>query len=204
MSPVHTLLLLATAHLFAAVSPGANTMLVLRTAARDRRQGFAAAAGFWPAGALWSLAGLAGVGALLHAAPWAETLLRLVCGGYLVWLGVGMLRASMRARDPEAQAAPASGHGILLAAFVTNLSNPKSIAYYTSVFAATGAMHLPLGYQALAVLGMPTIGLLWYSTLVLMVSSAAARRFLHARFHWIDRVAGTVMAGFGARLLSGC
>ena len=94
MTPNETMLVLAGAHVAIAVTPGPNFVLMLQLAARSRRLGLAAACGIWPAGLILAGAGMFGLGTLLATVPLSEPVLRLSCGGYLVWLGWRMIRAS--------------------------------------------------------------------------------------------------------------
>jgi threonine/homoserine/homoserine lactone efflux protein len=199
MAVAHTLLLLALAHIFAVISPGPNAALILQTAARDRRDALFVVAGLWPAGLIYAVAGLAGLGALLAAAPWLTLIMRIACGGYLCWLGARMF---VTQRHPITESdAPLRAH-FFWRGFITNLTNPKSIVYWASVFAATGAYELPVWAQAVAVLFMPALGSLWYGSLALLASSKAAQRTLAKVGRIIDRVSGAVMIGFGVKLLA--
>jgi threonine efflux protein len=202
VSPGQTLLLLASVQALAVLSPGPNTMLVIQNAARDRRLGYVSAAGCWPASVLWVTLGLAGLGSVLAAAPWLTTTLHVVCGAYLVVLG---LKAVIRSFEPRT-AAPevslaASWRQAFAAGFFTNATNPKSIAYYMSVFSATGALTLPLWGQGVAILLLPSMATLYYVTLATIMSSLPAKRLFGRVSHWLDRVAGAAMLFFGAKLL---
>jgi threonine/homoserine/homoserine lactone efflux protein len=200
---ISILIALGLAHLAASMSPGPNTVLVIRHAAHSRRLGLITAAGFWPAGVIWSFAGLAGLGALIHAAPWIETALRLACSAYLLWIGIGMLRASLR-NAPTAPAPPAIElRRAFATGFVTNLTNPKSLAYFSSIFGAVGAHELPLPVQAAAVFILPSIGFAWYATLTLLLSDPRVLTVYRRAVHWIERGAGALMIGFGLRLFIG-
>jgi threonine efflux protein len=196
---LHTLGILALAHLFAVMAPGPNTALVLQTATRSRRDAFITLLGLWPAGFIYAVAGLAGLGALLAAAPWLATAMQVVCAAYLLWLGVRMLRASFRPR--HAGVVEVSRANLFWQGFITNLTNPKSIVYYASIFGATGAFDLPLWAQAAIAPIMPAIGTLWYGSLALVASSGPVRSMLDSISHWLDRISGTIMIGFGLKLL---
>ena len=201
MSPAQTLLLLAGVQVASVMSPGPNTMLVIQNAARDRRLGFAAAAGCWPASVMWVTMGLVGLGSVLAAAPWIGSTLHWICGAYLVFLGV---KAVARSCGPQATAergAVRSVRQAFAAGFLTNATNPKTIAYYMSIFSATGALTLPLWGQAVAILLLPSVGTLYYATLSFLMSSGPARRVFGRFSGWLDRVAGGAMMFFGARLL---
>ena len=201
MSPGQTLLLLASVQVAAVLSPGPNTMMVVQNAARDRRLGFVTAAGCWPAGAVWATIGLAGLGSVLAAAPWLTTTLHIVCGAYLVVLGLKAILRSFRPAGAEAAAGATTWRQAFAAGFFTNATNPKSIAWYMSVFSATGALTLPLWGQAVAILLLPSMGTIYYVSLALLVSSGPARRLFGRASRWLDRVAGAAMLFFGMRLL---
>lgn len=204
MSPAgETLLILAGVQAASVMSPGPNTMLVIQNAARDRRLGLVAALGCWPAGALWAAIGLAGLGSVLAAAPWLDRTLHIVCGAYLAMLGLKAIARSFRSEVSAAPRPADTGPRAFAAGFFTNATNPKSIAYYMSVFSATGALTLPLWGQAVAILLLPSMGTVYYMTLATLISSGPARRLFGQAAHWLDRVAGAAMLFFGCKLLVG-
>jgi threonine/homoserine/homoserine lactone efflux protein len=204
-APLATLSALAGVHVVLAMSPGPNTLIVLRNAATARKYGLASAFGIFPAAAFWACAGMLGLGALFRAYPQAETGLSLLCGGYLLWLGFKAIRGSFAPR--AAQSLPAQGgtrdlRGAFVEGFLTNLTNPKTIAYVSSVFAATGAFDLPLGWRIAALAMMPTLSFLWYATLALFASSRPMTRLLTSGRGWLDRIAGGLMIAFGVKLIA--
>src|SRR3954471_23142293 len=81
-----------------AITPGVDTMLVLRTTARrGRRVGLAAVTGVGLGCVVWVLASALGVTAVLAASRLAFEVLRVAGVGYLAWLG---LRALWLTRRP--------------------------------------------------------------------------------------------------------
>jgi threonine efflux protein len=87
------------AYLPAAVSPGPNFVLIAHTAAAGtRRAAVAVALGVVAAGGVLAAVAVFGLGSVLARAPWLAAGLRVVCGGYLAWLGV---RLWLRAREPQ-------------------------------------------------------------------------------------------------------
>ena len=199
---LHILALLAAAHIMTVMSPGPNQALVLATAARSRTEGLIVAAGFWPAGCIWASMGLMGMGELMRAAPMIEIGLRVACAAYLFYLGLRMIRASFVGRRGAGAAAPQHSRAkLFLMGFLTNLGNAKAIAYFASVFAATGAYDLPLEWQFVAIVAMPGIGFSWNAALVLFISTKPVRRAYERAAHWIDRLSGSVLMIFGLKLL---
>lgn len=193
---------LAAAQIVIAMVPGPNTLLVAHAATRGRRYGWAAAAGVLPVGLLWAWLGLAGLGATFEALPHLAEMLHVVCGLYLLWLGFETIRRSFAHPTSVAPALPVlTLAGAFRAGVLTNLTNPKSIAYYLSIFAATGAHNLGPVERAVVLVMMPTISCLWYGLLAATVASPPVARLLDRGRSLVDRVAGGVMILFGLRLV---
>ena len=194
---------LAAAQVVIAMAPGPNTLIVIHAGMRGRRLGLAAALGIWPVGLLFAAAGLGGLGTLVTALPEIAEVMRILCGLYLLWLGWGAIRRSFAEGTAETVAArPMTAAAAFRAAVLTNLTNPKSIAYYMSIFAATGASALSPAEQAIAVVMMPTLSFLWYALLALIVASPPVAAVVDRGRSWFDRLAGLTMIGFGAKLLA--
>ena len=198
------ILTLAVTQLVLAMTPGPNAVLVLQSALQDRRAGLAVAAGIWPVGLLWAAIGLTGLGELMRKAPGSGAVLSLFCGGYLLWLGIRMIAGSLGGRVTGAPRprATASSLEAFKAGALSNLTNPKTIAYFTGIFTATGAAALSRTEQLIVMLMMPTISFCWYGSLVMLASHAVVRETLARARRWLDRVAGVVMVGFGVGLCS--
>src|SRR5688572_7083684 len=113
------------------ITPGLDTMLVLRTTAVGGvRAGAAAAAGIQLGCLIWATASALGVTAVLAASRTAYDVLRVAGALYLLWLGVRLLwnRRRSTADTPVPPAGGSFGTGL-----VTNLLNPKVGVFYLSV-----------------------------------------------------------------------
>ena len=83
-----------TVYVFAIVSPGPNFVLVVdRSLVDSRRVGLFTALGVATGSGLFGLAGLVGLIVIINSLPNFAVLIRMVGGGYLVWLGIKGLRA---------------------------------------------------------------------------------------------------------------
>ncbi|MQY17983.1 LysE family translocator [Nocardia macrotermitis] len=132
-----------------ALTPGPDTLLVLRYAIAGRRPAVAAAVGCALGGIAWAVVVAAGVAALLEQSATAYRVLKVVGGIYLVYLGIRTLRDHRRARaDAEAQRRPESGETLsggalsgraastrsaAVAGVLSCLSNPKVGLFYLAV-----------------------------------------------------------------------
>lgn len=199
---VSILAMVAAGHILAVLSPGPNNALVVAMSGHGRKAALLLAAGIFPAGLFWASLGMSGVGQLIRAVPAFEIALRIVGGLYLLWIGVKIFRGSLATReDGNVVRAMPSNRRLFITGFLTNFTNPKAIAWYTSIFAATGAFALPAPLQVAAVIGMPLIGAIWYVAFSFMLTSAPARAGFARIRKWIDRFTAAVLVGFGLRLL---
>lgn len=189
--------------LLGVMSPGPSFVLVVRTAARDRRDGFAAALGMGVGGVVFALLALGGLRAVLAAVPWLYAALKVVGGLYLLWLAWSLWRGARRGLDVEASPGgnPESARRAFAFALATQLTNPKTAVFYGSVFAAL----LPPRFSPWWFLALPPLVFVleagWYAVVAALLSSRGPRA-AYLRFKGaVDRAAGAVIGLLGLRLL---
>lgn len=198
------LLTIAGALAIGAMSPGPSFVLVSRIAVTaSRPNGLAAALGMGAGGAVFGMLALAGLSALLQQVEWLHLTLKILGGGYLVYLGVRIWRSArtpLVMDDMEASRKKPAVRSFWLG-LVTQLSNPKTAIYYASIFAAL----LPAKPAEWLLLALPpTIFLIeagWYVIVALAFSSSGPRAAYLKSKTWVDRIAGAVLGALGARLL---
>ena len=205
MSVIQSLLLFSLAAGLLTITPGLDTTLVLRTSASEGpRPAAFAAIGIGIGCLVWGAAAASGLTALLSAAPMAFQVLKWVGTVYLVWLGLKMIFSRSQGLDlgETAVAAPsARGVGWLRRGLLTNLLNPKVGVFYVTFlpqFVPTGVSAGP--WMLLLAALHVVFGLIWFA--VLIAATLPLSRVLRrpAVVRWIDRIAGGVLIGFGARL----
>lgn len=186
-----------------AMSPGQSFILVARTAvASSRRAGMAVALGMGVGCFIFALIALLGLQSLLLALPWLYGTLKVLGGLYLVYLGIKMLRGASR---PLALA-PRGGQPLgLWQAFrtglFTQLGNPNTAIVFSGVFAALLSHKIPpVLYIVLPLIAL-AVDLLWYAFVAFVLSSPRPRQvYLHFKAGF-DRLGGTMLALFGAKLM---
>lgn len=163
---------LAAAQLVVAVAPGPGDRLAARVGLHARSLGFAVALGAWPAAVLWAVLGVGGLGVVLTALPGLAAAVNVVCGLWLAWIGIAIVRRSFADAAPVGLAPSLTlGHARAFRLGLRGgLAAPRAIAWYAALFAVTGALDLPLYAQAAAVAMMPTITLAWNVVLCAAVS----------------------------------
>jgi threonine efflux protein len=205
MSYALTLGGVAAVHLLAVATPGPAFVVVSRVAvAQPRGVALSAALGAAMAAFGWAVAASVGVAALLASAATLFLGLKLIGGAYLVWLGVQAWRHA-GVPPPTASAAATARMRPMQAwrlGVTTNLSNPKVIIFFGSIFVALFAPGTP-AWVRIAALGIVACNeALWYTLLAVAFSSPPVQSAYRAARRWVDRVTGTLMVGFGARLLA--
>ncbi|MFZ1411913.1 MAG: LysE family translocator, partial [Micropruina sp.] len=145
-----------------------------------------------------------GLSALLAASEVGFLALRVVGAGYLVWLGVGMLRQAFGAEreataEPEVRAE--SWWANARRGLLTNLLNPKVGAFYLALlpqFLPAGESPLLIGLLLGAVHAAESV--VWFA--VMIGSAHLARAWFESRRtrRAIDGASGAAMIGFGVYL----
>ncbi|NIA68195.1 LysE family translocator [Pelagibius litoralis] len=183
---------------FAQAAPGPNMMAVAAASLGSGRfHGVATAAGIASGVFIWAILFALGIGAVLQAFPQTVMAMRLLGGGYLLYLGLRALRAAVvgsgdaaAAGRSEVAGAAAYGRGFLVV-----MTNPKAALMWVAVsmfLVSSGLSTL----QFLAVgLGASASAMIIYGTYALLFSTGIALR-AYGRFSRL--VEGTFGALFGA------
>lgn len=206
MTPATLFLTVALAHLLAVASPGPDFAVVVRqTLARGRSAGIWTALGI-ASGILGHVAwAMFGLGWVVERYPLFLELLRYSGAGFLLWMGIGALRASPLTADPSHIPPPVPGRaardfGIGLA---TNLLNPKALMFFVALCAAVITQDTPtwlrLGLGAWMVVSTAT----WFILLSITLGHPSLRRHLILKAHWIDRGMGIILIALAVGMLSG-
>lgn len=190
--------------------PGIDTSIVLRAGLTRRRAvAFATAAGVCTGALAWGAAAAVGASALLAASDLAYRALTLAGAAYMAWLGASLIwktvsRKGAAGLHPAQDPAPAQDGtlaGAWLRGTATNLLNPKVGVFYIATipqFIPAGMSPAAMGLLLAAVHGIMAMG--WF-TLIIIGTGLASRWLRSPRsIKVIDRITGTVLIGFGARL----
>ncbi len=196
-------LLLACAAAGAAytLTPGPAFLALLGIGAGQGRR---AAAGFllghFAGDVLWSTLALLAIVGTRWVGSTAFDLLGLVCGVYLGWLGLRILRA----RPPADGAAAAAARRPVLRGLAFGLTNPKSYPVALATFTALlGSEAASLGWSSLPfLLAAACAGFLAADVLLVLLAGASGMRRLYRRHEMpILRLSGLVFLAFAAAAL---
>ncbi len=186
----------------ALILPGPDFVGVVRSSmTRGTTAGLLTAVGVSTGLGMYATASLLGLSAILVEYQWLTWAVRLLGGAYLIYLGIGLLRAKPGAIQGSAVAGPVRGNPLLFG-FLVTLTNPKAIVLFASVFATAVTASTPSWLMILMIGLVVASSLTWYSIVAVFMSSGPVmRRFQHAR-HWIERVAGASFVLIGGRIIA--
>lgn len=204
----HVALAFLGAAMLITLAPGPDNLMVLGLGmSRGSRSGIAFGLGC-AAGCLnHTVLAAIGVGALIAASPVAFTLLRILGGLYLVWLGAQAIRHARPAALPGSGQENAERPGrLFLRGLVANAINPKVVLFFLAFlpqFVDAQRADAPLQILQLGFIFTLQAGLIFGG-----IGAAAGRIGRTLSRHpaagtWLDRLAGTLFVGLGCRLLLG-
>ena len=182
--------------------PGPGTFTLLTATARGGvRAGYATLAGLMLGDQILIAIAATGVAALLQAHPALFAGLRYLGAGYLIWVGVQLLREP--AAGSNGSDAVQHGRRWFRQALLVGVLNPKAILFYMAFFPLfidparqRGALTLATMAVLIAVL---SIG--WCSVLIFGGQFIARRLAGYPRVGvWLRRAVGVCLMVFGVRL----
>jgi threonine/homoserine/homoserine lactone efflux protein len=207
---VETYLAFVGISLLVITTPGPDTAITVRSAmAGGLRGGAFTALGVSTGLVLWALAAAAGITALLVASEPLFFAMKMIGAAYLVYLGVMSLRSAFRAGGWKAmvQAGATRRRVRAFAAYrtglISNLSNPKIAAFFTSVFPqfvpseAGGGAFFEIVWLGLTFAAITLVWLVFYSWGVERIGAVLQRPKVRRT---LDAVMGTILVALGLRL----
>ncbi|MBU9851830.1 MULTISPECIES: threonine export protein RhtC [Rahnella] len=197
-------LTVAMVHLIALMSPGPDFFFVSQTAAsRSRKEAMMGVIGITLGVLVWAAVALMGLHLILQKMAWLHQIITVGGGLYLCWMGWQLLksaRAKKQNGDDTPVALPARGR-TFMRGLLTNLSNPKAVIYFGSVFSMFVGDSVSGGERLGIFLLIVVETLAWFSLVALVFALPKMRRGYQRLAKWIDGVAGVVFAGFGVALI---
>ncbi|MEA1062629.1 threonine export protein RhtC [Erwinia sp. HR93] len=199
-------LTVAAVQIIALMSPGPDFFFVSQTAiSRSRKEAMMAVLGITCGVMVWAGVALLGLHLILAKMAWLHTLIMVGGGLYLCWMGYQMLRGALKKGAPEttdAQPVALARSGRSFAkGLLTNLSNPKAIIYFGSIFSLFVGDDVGAAARGglFALIALETF--VWFSLVASLFALPTMRRGYQRLAKWIDGVAGVLFAGFGIHLI---
>jgi threonine/homoserine/homoserine lactone efflux protein len=179
-----------------------GVLCIRRTLAEGRAYGLVSGLGAASADAFFGTIAALGLTLVANFLANQQVWLRLIGGGYLLYLGYTTFRSK-----PAERSAEANGRGLIGAYTSTlflTLTNPLTIFAFAAIFAGIGAgvgAEGALG-ALLVVAGVFAGSSAWWLILVTL-TSVFRSRFNATSLQWVNRLSGIVIIGFAVVILYG-
>jgi threonine/homoserine/homoserine lactone efflux protein len=191
--------------LLATVSPGPAFAVVTQKAlSSGKRGGLGAACGTTAGVFIWLSMTMLGLEFVVSQIWWLYTALKIAGGIFLIYLAIQLWR---HADEPLPEIAAELGRersfwSSFRAGLLVQLSNPKALAFCTSVLVTL----LPAERPVWMMIAVPALGTLiealWWSFLALTFSRGGFRSRYSAFKRSIDRAVGAALGVLGVKLLA--
>jgi threonine/homoserine/homoserine lactone efflux protein len=175
-----------------------------QTLANGRRAGLLCSIGIALGQAVHITYSALGLSALVAGSSRLLWTVKLLGGGYLIYLGVKGLRTTTPTGVAPDQPRPPAQSTLssVRTGFMCNALNPKSPIYFLALFTVVIPARTPMSTIALCGAVMMTVQLLWFSVVALFLSIPAISRRFQRFGHWLDRGFGIAMILLGLRVLT--
>ncbi|WP_349371148.1 LysE family translocator [Salinarimonas sp.] len=204
MDYAQTLAGIAAVQFFAAASPGPNFIIVSNySISRSRRYGLLAVCGILAASATWALMAALGLGVLLATHPHVYAAMQYASAAYLIWLGGKILLGAVRKNCGKPAATDLdrlTAWEAVRAGFLTNMTNPKSVAYYSSLFVVMIPPDAPLDLFAASVGVALLVSALWWVSVAAFFGVRVVRGAYERSRRAIDVLMGGLLVALGVRI----
>lgn len=186
------------------LSPGPNFTLITRLAASGaRRAALGATLGFSVGATVYAVLSMTGLALVITRVGWLVTFVQIVGGCYLIHLGLSAWfgHTAKTLDDPGNPHVTSAARGFRMG-LIVELSNPKGIAFFVSFFAVAVPVETAPWAKATILAGGFILEIMWYGAASFLLSTRPVRAAYERFAIWIERAIGTILAGFGLRLIS--
>jgi threonine/homoserine/homoserine lactone efflux protein len=184
------------------IVPGPSNFMLMRIGMRRGRSAAVwAGVGSTLSCILWCAGAVVGLAAVLAAWPWLYKVLRIGGGLYLVYFAIMLWRARAEAPHLDGEAPRMSAMAALWQGFAVNMTNPKSVLFFASIFSAYVGPDTPLWVHLAAVVVVCATSFCWQIALAWLFSAKQAAAAYGRAQRPLDRGAAVLMGAFGASLI---
>lgn len=204
MTGIHDFGLFLVTGILLNITPGQDTLYIIgRTAAHGRTIGIASALGISTGSLIHTAAAALGLSVIIAASTTAFVVLKLVGAAYLIYLGIGLLRARKSSSGLSARAMNVGAMAAFRQGVLTNVTNPKVALFFLAFLPQFISPESPSKVLPFLLLGLTFVatGTVWC---VILAFAADYFRNVFARSAWstsvLSRACGALFIALGLRL----
>ena len=183
--------------------PGPNFVAVTQySISESRTDGFFVALGVSIGAGIWATASLLGLGVVFVHLPWLYDTIRFIGGLYLMFIGLKIIRSAFNfslSSLPEKQLSVLK-YAAFRRGLLTSFSNPKTAAFFGSLFVATIPPQAPVWMYVVTIVLIVCVSVIWYSLVAFFFSIEKVQSVYHQSKKYLDCITGSILLFLGARL----
>ncbi|MFS2092941.1 LysE family translocator [Pseudomonas sp. Pseusp11] len=202
----HHLLLVFTAYIVGAASPGPSNMRIMGVAMHQgRKPALVLAAGVISGSFFWGSMAATGVSAILAQYAQALFALKIVGGIYLLFLAIKAGRSALNSDErlqKELAAAPTiSGFGLYRRGLLMHLTNPKALLGWIATMTLGLGPHATPETVVIILAGCAVLSVTIFCSYAIVFSTTPMIRGYRRARRWIEGTLGLVFGAAGIKLL---
>ena len=195
--------LIASAHFLALLSPGPDFFLIMQAALRlPLRYAISICAGIAIANGVYLVLAISSL-EMMREMSMILSILKYIGGGYLLYVGIMLLRTPMRLAENKANHSFLHAHRLwqqFIIGFLSAILNPKNIVFYLSLFTVMVSADTPFLTRCAYALWMVSVVFCWDCFVVVTIGRDGIKKRLGTGIFYIEKIAGTALACFGILL----
>lgn len=182
------------------LTPGPNMLAVMSASiSKGRRAGYATGLGLALGGLVWVTLTIMGAATVFELFPNAVLAFRLIGASYLAWLGLKFLRNAWRGQAAALTISRVehSNWSAFRTGFIVNMTNPKAMLFFSSVFVVFIPASAPIWMWVVIVLFSQLQAVCQHCLTAWLFSSRAVLRRIETAQRRVSGVIGTLYVGLG-------
>lgn len=195
----NTLILIATIHALALVSPGPDFAIVTRLSiVSGRKSGLWTATGVAVAIGIYTLISLLGLSLVLAALPGLSRIIAIIGALYLAYIGIQCLRSN--GTIPSSDLPAISKRKSFITGFFTNILNPKAMLYFGSILSQVVTPDQNILHLTTIWLLIFTESIIWFLLVAMLFSSKTVLGWLKNKLKWFERTIGVALLAIATKI----
>lgn len=195
------LLTICALHFVAQLTPGPDVLLIAKSSASTTRLNtLKIILGISAGIVVWVVLTLLGFTVLVEQFPWIQQILMLIGGFFLARMGWGMLKEGLTsAQSPQLEGTltlPNGQQKYFLLGLFTNLSNPKTLIYFSSVFSLALGSSANTNLKTQLAFIIPLQTFLVFSLFMFIMSTPKIKALYQRAGYSIDILSGALFLMF--------
>ena len=191
-------------HFIAQLSPGPDVLLVAKSAASNSRiNTLKIVLGISAGIVVWVVLTLLGFTVLIEQWPWIQQVLMLIGGVFLAKMGYGMLKGGLASLKQQASlegVMEQKPQNYFMLGLLTNLSNPKTLIYFSSVFSLALSSSAGESIKPQLAIIIPIQTFIVFSLLTFIMSMPKMKAMYQRAGSYIDIISGVFFLLFAVFL----